>query len=739
MRSLPALVSTLCQWISSTITARAYAGNGNLTDAGRLTELAGSSWLWWTDNSADNVQGNITGLAIAPTTGGSAGKMFVYNNQGSGYAPGWREIWTSSSDGSGSGLDADLLDGAQGSDYVRSTQSTAITAGNVLSFKTSGGSERGFLKATDTNDEHFIIATSGGEDIAFKDGGVSGTTNMIIRGDGSMWLRGAIANGTIPYSQVTGTPTIPTNNNQLTNGAAYITASGTANQSHMVSGSAFGTTGSPGSVLEYQQAASITDTKLAPDGNWNNTIRMGHGNPYSYYSNTLAMQMTGTGTGRIRTQTISNNTALGWREVWDSGNDGSGSGLDADLLDGLDLHTARNNEVNKVVRTDSNGYIQAGWINTTSGSTTGTNRIYASNDGYIRYVTPATLISNLGLFTTSNDGSGSGLDADTLDGYNAEEGAVNNSIVKRDGTASVKAHGLSLMRQSTATTGISWYNESYYNWQDYMASAGATSCGPNGNLTAPTGLAGVTSWALRSRMEGVSTYGWIWETGSGGGGGATATAKMSLNATTGNLTIVGHLDIGSSKNYKINNVAIIGKSSTTLRIGDIDENDDWGTVDILAMAGTGRVYIADGEIFFNGTSNGSAGFKMIGTTGAFHANNDVIAYSSTLTASDERLKENIRPIESSLDKVLTLKGVKFDWKDKDRANDQLGFIAQDVEKVLPEVVNEIENGLGDYDGHKVVNYSAVVPVLVEAIKEQQKLINRLEDRLKDLEDKNGEN
>ena len=153
------------------------------------------------------------------------------------------------------------------------------------------------------------------------------------------------------------------------------------------------------------------------------------------------------------------------------------------------------------------------------------------------------------------------------------------------------------------------------------------------------------------------------------------------------------------------------------------------------MAGTSRVYLADGEIFFNGTSNSSAGFKMIGTTGAFHANNDVIAYSSTLTASDERLKENIRPIESSLDKVLTLKGVKFDWKDKDRANDQLGFIAQDVEKVLPEVVNEIENGLGDYDGHKVVNYSAVVPVLVEAMKEQQKLINRLEDRIKDLENK----
>ena len=79
-----------------------------------------------------------------------------------------------------------------------------------------------------------------------------------------------------------------------------------------------------------------------------------------------------------------------WEKLWHTGNDGSGSGLDADLLDGLQLHTSRNNEVNKVVRTDGNGYIQAGWINTTSGNngTTSINKIYASHDDYIRYYSP---------------------------------------------------------------------------------------------------------------------------------------------------------------------------------------------------------------------------------------------------------------------------------------------------------------------------------------------------------------
>ena len=99
-------------------TSWSYAGNDNLTDAGRFTETAGTSWLTWTDNSSDSTRGNITALAIAPNTGGSAGKVFIYNDQGSGYSPGWREVWTSTSDGSGSGLDADLLDGNHASAFA---------------------------------------------------------------------------------------------------------------------------------------------------------------------------------------------------------------------------------------------------------------------------------------------------------------------------------------------------------------------------------------------------------------------------------------------------------------------------------------------------------------------------------------------------------------------------------------------------------------------------------------------
>ena len=90
-------------------------------------------------------------------------------------------------------------------------------------------------------------------------------------------------------------------------------------------------------------------------------------------------------------------TGNGSNLVWHAGNDGSGSGLDADMTDGLHVHSGRNNEANKIVRTDGSGYIQAGWINTTSGDmgTTTATRVYCSNDAYIRYKTLANFSSDI--------------------------------------------------------------------------------------------------------------------------------------------------------------------------------------------------------------------------------------------------------------------------------------------------------------------------------------------------------
>lgn len=159
------------------------------------------------------------------------------------------------------------------------------------------------------------------------------------------------------------------------------------------------------SRLQYWQTSG--NTTLNPDGEWYNAIRMGHGNPVTYYGNTLAVKMTGTNLGDIYTRTLTNGTQGSWNRFWNNNNDGAGSGLDADLVDGLDVHTGRNDNANKVVRTDSNGYIQAGWINTTSGDngTTAIDRVYASQDGYIRYYTPANFRTVLDVPTRGGSGA----------------------------------------------------------------------------------------------------------------------------------------------------------------------------------------------------------------------------------------------------------------------------------------------------------------------------------------------
>ena len=116
------------------------------------------------------------------------------------------------------------------------------------------------------------------------------------------------------------------------------------------------------------------------------------------------------------------------------------------------------------------------------------------------------------------------------------------------------------------------------------------------------------------------------------------------------------------------------------------------------------------------------------TTGRIDATNDIVAYST----SDCRLKENIKPIDNALCKVIGVTGNTFDWKELTKEEIQtihgnkgkdVGVIAQEIEEILPEAVTTRSNG------YKAVNYEKIVPLLIEAIKEQQKQINELKSKI----------
>ena len=163
---------------------------------------------------------------------------------------------------------------------------------------------------------------------------------------------------------------------------------------------------------------------------------------------------------------------------------------------------------------------------------------------------------------------------------------------------------------------------------------------------------------------------------------------------------------------------------------------------------TGNVS-ADGNLTFDGTNldingyikagnatghrfkiQGGSEYWRMSNNGDFHAEGNVIAYSSTV--SDIRLKENIKPLESSLDKIIALRGVKYDRKrNKDH---HIGLIAQEVEKIIPEVIYKTEL-LGEDGIYKTINYIELIPYLVESIKEQQKMIKDLKKEIINIKQK----
>ena len=111
------------------------------------------------------------------------------------------------------------------------------------------------------------------------------------------------------------------------------------------------------------------------------------------------------------------------------------------------------------------------------------------------------------------------------------------------------------------------------------------------------------------------------------------------------------------------------------------------------------------------------------TDGDFHADADVIAYSTTV--SDERLKTDIEKIENATDKVSQLNGYTFTYKADGKKS--AGVIAQEVEKVLPSAVREKELPLKMDDGvaYKTVQYDQIIGLLIESIKELKQEINEL--------------
>ena len=123
------------------------------------------------------------------------------------------------------------------------------------------------------------------------------------------------------------------------------------------------------------------------------------------------------------------------------------------------------------------------------------------------------------------------------------------------------------------------------------------------------------------------------------------------------------------------------------------------------------------------TNNSTGAIKTLGGVGiakTLNVGEDVVAYAS----SDKRYKNNLQAITNPIDKVKSLTGYTFTWNDKHEqfnGNNDIGVVAQEVERVFPEIVDTRDNG------YKAVKYEKMVALLIEAVKDQQKQIDELKE------------
>lgn len=219
--------------------------------------------------------------------------------------------------------------------------------------------------------------------------------------------------------------------------------------------------------------------------------------------------------------------------------------------------------------------------------------------------------------------------------------------------------------------------------------------------TAPPTTGDITSVTAGTGMTGGGTSGGV-TLNVIGGNGITANANdITMSGSyTGDLTITGDA-VTDSYRFRANH-----SNPTTSTATLYDQASVGATISAYRFA----VRSYDGTNMLASALFTDSSLTVVG---------DVVAYGSP---SDVRLKENIKPIKSALDKVSKLQGVTFDWKKSDSILDikeDVGFIAQDVQKVMPELVRE------NKDGMLSMRHQGIAPILLEAIKELKAEIEEL--------------
>jgi len=559
----------------------------------------------------------------------------------------------------------------------------AVSAGNAATSETNAAASASAAASSAANFTPAAIENNSGTPVL-----ASGITDAEVRtliGAGTSSFDGA-------YGSLTGTPTIPTNNNQLTNGAGYITS---------VPAQSFASlTGKPTTISGY----GITD---AFDGAYSSL----------------------TGTPTIPTNNNQLTNGAGYITSADGGN--------AATLDGIDSSS--------FLRSDADDTM-TGDLTISSGSNSAPVHVYTQLE--IESASHSAIqfsgSTNAEQWIWFADDSSSTPVGGITYNHNTPNMGFRVEGAERARFDSLGRYIIGKTTAGLGTAGHTFDPSGYY----YQTRAGDL------QFLNRTGSDGVHTYFYKDGASkgNIGTYGDKLQIGQGNANVQFSNADDAIIPANANGTVNDNaLDLGTSS-ARFNDIHAGGKifsgemeatstNLSTVKITGYTANSGlpmysyndaggcgWATgdPDSQGQGYANLMYLRDTDNSFSvylGQSGAATHRLKLESNGDLHVDGNVTAYSTTV--SDIRLKKDIAPIEDAVTKVQQLNGCTFTYLKDDRKS--AGLIAQDLEKVLPSAVIEDEAVFHGEEGetYKTVQYDQVIGLLVEAVKELKAEIEEL--------------
>lgn len=196
---------------------------------------------------------------------------------------------------------------------------------------------------------------------------------------------------------------------------------------------------------------------------------------------------------------------------------------------------------------------------------------------------------------------------------------------------------------------------------------------------------------------------------------AVHTSNINADAVNGSKIADDSIDSEHYVDGSIDTAHIANSAVTQAKLGTISEIGSTATRTVWDTSLNTKI-----DWYVNSNNE-----MRLDQNGDLNVDGDVIAFSTTI-ASDKNLKDSITNIDNPIDKVKQLNGVTFNWKRNGKESG--GVIAQDVQKVLPGLVSQVQE-LNESSSHLAVDYNGIIGLLIETVKEQQKQIDDLKSRI----------